>query len=308
MAKNFEDGKYAYLDRLSTEQLEEFLRADIELPEDGDIDVLFHILEVMERREEGRLADKDKAWFEFQEYYNTPEGEGLSLYPCDPFENETDKTVFAKEIPSVSDVRLVRSHRLCRQSRVAVAILATILIGMVAVQAAGVNVFGGLARWSEETFHFASTSEKVHSGADQNTTRNPEQTAFYDEIKKAVKQCGITEELTPTWYPDGFEASDPEVLSSNLGDTVNCLFQSDEGVYFNILIKRYNSASDLALYKVEKDATLVENYNHGDKTFYIMSNLEKTTATWSDGSSLLMSISGNIPVEDVKAIIDSIGG
>ena len=61
MAKSSGSEKYAYLNRLSTEQLEELLRADIESPESGDVDVIFHILEVIEKREEehptGRLPD-----------------------------------------------------------------------------------------------------------------------------------------------------------------------------------------------------------------------------------------------------------
>lgn len=50
MAKN--DEKYAYLNRLSTEQLEELLRMDMEMAEPGNEDVVFHILEVIERRED----------------------------------------------------------------------------------------------------------------------------------------------------------------------------------------------------------------------------------------------------------------
>lgn len=69
MAKN--DEKYAYLNRLNTEQLEELLRMDMEMAEPGNEDVVFHILEVIEQREDehptGRIPDVDKAWAEFQE-------------------------------------------------------------------------------------------------------------------------------------------------------------------------------------------------------------------------------------------------
>ena len=44
MAKN--DEKYAYLNRLNTEQLEELLRMDMEMAEPGNEDVVFHILEM----------------------------------------------------------------------------------------------------------------------------------------------------------------------------------------------------------------------------------------------------------------------
>ena len=84
MAKN--DEKYAYLNRLSTEQLEELLHMDMEMAEPGNEDVVFHILEVIEQRENEHPTDAspdvDKAWAEFQEYYNVPEGADDSLYPC----------------------------------------------------------------------------------------------------------------------------------------------------------------------------------------------------------------------------------
>ena len=48
MAKNNE--KYAYLNRLSTEQLEELLRADMEASKPGNDEAVFHILEVIEQR------------------------------------------------------------------------------------------------------------------------------------------------------------------------------------------------------------------------------------------------------------------
>lgn len=312
MAKNNEDEKYAYLNQLNTEQLEELLRADIDSPVSGDIDVIFHILEVIEKREEehptGRLADEKKAWIEFQKYYNTLEGEGLSLYPPHFFEDEQDQTGIRKETPSLTDVRMVSSQRLHWKGFVAAAVLVILFMGVVVAEATGIDVLGALGQWTEETFHFVSTGEKADSGADRNAIRIPAHTVYYDAIENALKQCGITENLTPTWYPDGFKISDPEVLSDSLGDTVNCPFQHNNGANFSIWIMRYNSAADLALYNFEKDATLVENYTHDEKTFYIMSNLDNTTATWSDGRSLLMSISGSISVEDIKAIIDSMGG
>lgn len=74
MAKKSACEKYGYLDRLSTDQLEELLRADFESDENSDVDAIFHILEVIEKRERehptGRLPDTKLAWEEFQQYYD----------------------------------------------------------------------------------------------------------------------------------------------------------------------------------------------------------------------------------------------
>ena len=78
-------GSDAYLEQLSTEQLEDILRADLASEDQENDEAVFHILEVLEKREKenptGRLPDTDQAWKEFQQYYNIPEGEGQSLYP-----------------------------------------------------------------------------------------------------------------------------------------------------------------------------------------------------------------------------------
>ena len=57
----------------------------------------------------------------------------------------------------------------------------------------------------------------------------------------------------------------------------------------------------------EKDKSPVEQYTSGAKTVYILSNNKTITAAWSDGLIVEM-ITGNLTVEEVKAIIDSIGG
>jgi hypothetical protein len=117
MAKN--DEKYAYLNRLNTEQLEELLRMDMEMAEPGNEDVVFHILEVIEQREDehptGRIPDVDKAWAEFQEYYNIPEGVDASLYPC-----ETEPDASSENPAEFSHPRRPRLHRWLKQGLVAV--------------------------------------------------------------------------------------------------------------------------------------------------------------------------------------------
>ena len=128
MAKN--DEKYAYLNRLSTEQLEELLRMDMEMAEPGNEDVVFHILEVIEQREDehptGRIPDVDKAWAEFQEYYNVPEGADDSLYPC-----KTETGNSSENPAKFPSPRTPRLHRWIKQGLVAVIAVAAVFGGMV---------------------------------------------------------------------------------------------------------------------------------------------------------------------------------
>ncbi len=97
MARNDASKEYAYLNQLSTQELVELLRTDMELMEheNENEEMILAILEVMEKREkaraDGRLPDTKQAWEEFQTLYNTPEGENLSLYSTEAPEVREDK-------------------------------------------------------------------------------------------------------------------------------------------------------------------------------------------------------------------------
>ncbi|MEL7658079.1 MAG: DUF4367 domain-containing protein [Bacillota bacterium] len=311
MAINSENEKYAYLNRLSTEQLEELLRADIGSSDDSNMDVIFYILEVIEKREEehpsGRIPDVDNAWAEFQKFYNIPEGNSISLYPCEQPNNENDHDSVAKQGPLITTSRSVYRHRWIKQGILVAIIAATIFMGMVAAQAAGIDVFGAIGRWTEETFHFETFSnsdmqDNVGAASDIGDDH------YYALMKTALNDCGIAQDLAPTWYLEGFESSGPEVTNNEVCNKVFCIFNDTNDNFFSVQVKQYTLSSDMESLVFEKDNTAVEEYYSGGRAFYIIANLDTTTANWSDGSSIVMSISGNIPEEDIKAIIDSIGG
>ncbi|MEG0596627.1 MAG: hypothetical protein RR502_01155, partial [Oscillospiraceae bacterium] len=158
MAEQNKSEKYAYLDQLSTERLEELIRADIESPDNTNDKVIFHILEVMEKRERehptSRLIDVDEAWAEFQQHYNTPEGEGLSLYPTGDEDTEESESHATAPIISIS---ITRPRRWLKNALIAAAAITVLMVGMVGAQAAGIDVFGAIGRWTEETFHFVTS-------------------------------------------------------------------------------------------------------------------------------------------------------
>ena len=301
MAKNSE--KYAYLNRLSTEQLEELLRMDVEESKPGNEDVVFHILEVIEQRENehptGRIPDVDKAWAEFQEYYNVPEGADTSLYPCETVSDDSSENTAEH-----CSCRMPRMRRWLKQGLVAVIAIAVVFGGIVVAQAAGVDVFGTIGRWTNNVFHFdlsadeTSTSTGIYVG---------EGISEYAALQETPASVGIDENLAPTWFPVGFNASDPEILTTNINDTV-CLelFNEKNGQYISIEIIRYNTEQHLQATQFEKDANNVEQYSNEHQTFYILSNADTITATWSN-DLIMMQLSGNIPKDDLKKIIDSIG-
>ncbi len=292
MVSKDEGKKYDCLDRLNTEQLEELLRADIESPDSGDPDVIFYILEVLEKREgcslAGRLPDKDAAWLEFQQYYNIPEGDGLSLYPCKSEDGKEEQAISStSHTPKFTD-----AHRWLMRCLASVAVVAVFFSGMIVVQAAGVDVFGAIGSWTDETFRFVSSRKE--NGKENSLS----QEFFLDN--------GIDAHLVPTQIPEGFEASEPIIFDTKSGYKINVEFESEDGRFFSINISKYYSSDYVNSIMFEKDADEVIEYTHNTMTFYILHNLDSVTAVWSDGI-LVEQISGDLSIDEVKLIIDSIG-
>lgn len=303
MARKSGNEKYAYLDQLSTEQLEELLRADFDSNDESNVDIIFHILEVIEKREKsnpsGRLPDTNKAWEEFQQFYNIPEGDNMPLYHCgQDFEKKLHYPRF-----------LIKQSQLQPWLKTGLVAMLSIIIffsGMVVAQAAGVDVFGAIGQWTENTFRFVSIGGSKNDTNNQGTNVTPQNIQYSSDIQSALRQCGIDETLAPTWYPEGVTISEPQIYSNDDNDTVYFSFTDEDNKFFSIGITHYHSAEYLKDFTLEKDNLPVEQYTSNSRTFYILSNDDTVTATWAYGS-LIEIISGNLEINELKAIIDSIG-
>lgn len=281
-----------FLDRLSTEQLLDLLRAE---PEDGDGGLTNRILEVIEERERahptGLLPDVDQAWEDFQKYFNTPDGTDRSLYPTKDPEERPPKAAPAR----------VRTRLLRRLLPMAAAI-AVALSSMIAAQALGMDVFGMLARWTSENFHFASALE---TGAEREAA-SPENQAIRLALQDALDQCGITSISAPSWYPEGSKRLwDVDVDESQRVRMVSFDLTYDDKT-FGIRVYRHLTTEGVPAQSFEKDASNVEEYHSSGRLFYLMENPPDSYAAFSDGQTIML-ISGELSLENLKKIIDSIG-
>jgi len=275
---------YGFLDQMTTEQLLALVRGDMEASGDDDSELMIHVLEVIEKRElaapTGLLPDTAQAWEDFQTYFNTPDGTGRPLYPTEDSEPE-------KAAPSR------RPHLLKRLAPLA-AVLAVALSGMIAAQAIGVDIFGALARWTDETFHFVSEDET--DGSEE----------LRRSIQDALDQCGVTAVPAPSWFPKGTElASDIEIFQDTGNAGITCSFTCGDAV-FNLVIRQYHTEEHVQRLLYEKDAKIVEKYSSNGRLFYLMSNLPDNRAVFSDDQSAI-TLSGTLSLKDMKQIIDSIG-
>lgn len=294
--------KYAHLDQLSTEALEEFLRVDMESPDNENDEAIFYILEMIEEREKerptGRLSDVDRAWADFQKNYNTPEGAGCSLYPDEAECDDTQSTGGITQKPAT--VR--RTHFRIRRVLLAAAVVACLVVFAVPPALGYHSFFQMLGQWTENAFHFRSNPVSSVSGG--RTPNHSKHAREYETLQEALDDFGITEKVAPTQVADGFSLERVTATESpefGIID-INAFYENDLGKSISITMTKRASGGSLTY---EKDDSSVIAYTVGDITYYIFKNNERMMCAWYIGT-LECSISADLTSAELKKMIDSI--
>ena len=287
-----------FLERLSIEELEALLKLS---GDPDDVELLFDTVveEVVAREKEnptGRLPDVDAAWDELQMMYqNMPVEERRPPPLSEGISSAGDHGSTSLASTAEDKPRRVSFRKVARTAAIMAAAVVLCLVLMVGAQAAGVDVFGALARWTDDTFHFETWSAE----SDNNSK-------LYSTIQKSLNMQKSFEQYAPRWYPEGSTIKDVQISQDDLGVSVLISLTDGEGNLFYINIDQYNQHNDIDLQTFEIDADSVEKYTCKGRIFYIFSNAESNAAVWSDGV-VLQAIWGELDTSSLKFIIDSIG-
>lgn len=197
--------------------------------------------------------------------------------------------VFGDPLPK----RSTRFRRALRVSMIA-AIMVVVLFGaMVVAQAAGVDVFGSVARWTEETFHFSISAD------------NSTDTKWFDG-QKELDAAGIDKDFLPTRIPDGYTLEDIQITELSGQTDVYAVFSNSDRSTFDILISIYRNPADIETQIFEKDDIQVQTHQVDDKTVYLFYNLGVMNAV-CQYRNVIYSIAGDLSQESVLELIHSIG-
>lgn len=281
---------FSRYDQLSTAELEALLRLDFQAAEDGgsDLDTILYLSDLLAKRK--GPCDADAAWQQFQTQYR-PHADGRSLYDFDdedaPFPAE------AKQAPAAPSQS--RSARRPRRLTLLAAVLAALLLGSIVAQAAGVDVWGVIAQWTDETFRFVSGDSSGASGSGT----GQEDTEQSRSLLQAVGMDG----MFPTRCLDGFSPGGLDITKLNDSVSAHVTYFGEDRIY-SVVIQHFTQPTNNTG-SFEKDDTPVEEYDHNGQTFYILSNIDSLTATSYDGAYMTM-IYGVLTREEIKAVIDSI--
>lgn len=187
----------------------------------------------------------------------------------------------------------------------AVVAILVVLGSMVTAQALGIDVFGAIARWTNETFHFATSSQNGDTfNTDIQNSNSYSPDGEYGSLQEALDACGIDQNVSPQQLPDGFELARVSVCSLPSQVEIEAIYTSNDSM-FSLAIFRYNSPEVVGQTVFEKDSEDMILYNKNDITYYIMSNNQQLTAVWMPQERLVCTITGDLSIEEVEYLIDS---
>lgn len=269
---------YAKYDAMTTEALEELLRLDSQSPEGQELDgeLLLYVMEVLAKRNSenpGKTAQQ--AWESFEKHYLSQEEEART----------------AQENAKKSRPRL---------RRWIVLVAATVILAAIPLTVGARtkdNVWGVVAQWAKGNFSFVTRP---------NAPVLPEATTTdhigYSSLQQALLDINMDPTMVPAWIPEGYEL-DRLTESENPMQKIYVAFFKNEDRSFKVSIRSYvvNHPE-----QVQVSGDPLEVFEVSGITYYIFANNKRHLALWMNGS-WECSISGNLTVEELKLMIDSIG-
>lgn len=282
--KRLNNNQYAYLRQLPIGKLLELLDiapVPASCPEDkAYVDALEEaIIEKENENPTGFFPDVDQQWQQFVTHY-LPDMEDTALEPERP-EHAVSVQVSQQSL-TVPQKRVVRFKRVWRTALIAAVAIACMLAAMVTAQAAGVDVFGAMARWTEDVFSFGRiTPDSQVSDDPVQETKGQEAeapSAEFASLQEAFDAYSMTEVHEPGWLPKGYALNSLDVLSVDDPFLQSFVITYSDGErYINLDILSYEGEP---ITQVQKTDSPVESVEKNGMMFYHIENSVGRTIAW----------------------------
>ena len=173
---------------------------------------------------------------------------------------------------------------------------------MIVAQAAGADVFGAMARWTDTVFSFG----KITSDGAVDTPLNPseaepgrivDEEAEYATLQDALDALGIAEVQEPAWFPEDYVLNKIDIMSvGDKGDFyLRAEYAADERLV-SFIVRSYTGEPGM---QIEKTETPVKTFESGGVVFYLIENINNYTVAWAT-EQFACYIAGAIPDELVQ--------
>ena len=177
--------------------------------------------------------------------------------------------------------------------------------GMVVAQAAGVDVFGAMARWTDNVFSLGSIRSEGsdNSGGDSilgNRTNAVNDAMRYETLQEALDAFGIAEVCEPTRIPEEYSLNSVDALCLPDGTLWHLSAAYTNGTKFlHLDIESYQGEPKS---QIEKTDTPVEVFSVEDITVYLFQNSINNVAAWAT-EHYEYTVSGPVEKSELKQIV-----
>ena len=174
------------------------------------------------------------------------------------------------------------------------ALLATgvLFAALEAAQAAGMDVFGAVARWTRETFHFSVREEGTE--------------AWFADCLDELAAVGVKYDDLPAWIPEGYVVETLRTYELSERTEIYIILRNENSLTLDILISVFDYPSKIDLSTFEKDATVVQTFQINGMDIYLFKNLSEQNAVCQVGN-IVYSIQGDLSQNEIQSIFTSIG-
>lgn len=281
--QNRRTNDFSKYDSMATEELEQILRLDAEAPDgqESDGELLLYVMEVLAQRK--RNSDNPgktalEAWESFQKHY-LPEEEACLKHTA-----QTKKAA--------------KSARSWLPRLIAAAAVVAVLVAVpLTTSALGwEDIWKAVAQWAKETFSFVSDGETI------STEPSEADGLRFTSLQQALAETNSPSDLVPAWIPEGFILQDITVDENPMQRVCVAIYKNGE----KSLMITVRSFLESDLETVEISDEPVEIYEVSGTEYYIFENAEQLRAAWIKDSYECY-ISGELTIEEIKTMIDSIG-
>lgn len=254
--------------KMSDEELQNTLRCEmlsVGAPDHTQIEM---ILAEMERRGINEpIRSPEEAWTEFEEVYS---GKVSCYSDC--------ASAISPHIEKLPSAPTRRRHHLKRKTLVLAAVISVMLASLLTVQAAGVDVFGAIARWTTELFSFGKTEESRGLVVDGKWPEiDLEQNQQFTSLQEALDYYGVTEVVAPQWIPDEFDQESVSVEQNSIWLAFFAEYADENG---KMLVISYSSYVSEPPTYYEKSGSLLEIFEISGNTYYAFKNLNNYIIAW----------------------------
>ena len=261
--------KYA---SMATEELEEILRLDAEMPEgqESDTDKILYIMEVLTERNKNNSHTGKTALEAYESFKQN-------------YMPETDNQIIPMKTKR-------RGSLWVRGLAAAMAVVVILIAGSVTAKAFGFDIWKAVVQWTQETFHFGNWGN-----SDPNNNRS------YSSLQEALEQGNVPTWLVPTYLPEGFNLADVHVGQTPAKKRYTAIYTKGKE---SLRITVQDHLDGDPIY-VEQSDGLVEEYEAAGVTYYLFDNNKQVQAVWIVDSYECY-VSGNVTIEELKIMISSI--